>query len=136
MSVLASKRGVSMMEFLNSAHEMEKFTIERATHDIPKTYTFTLRIPICESARKINKCLVYANSIYPENAEDYQRRRQYQKAAIYEIQNMLELLRLASEILPVKDSVLKRWTELLLSIERLTKCWTKSDRERFKGYAL
>ena len=134
--VLVKNRGVSEMEFLNTAHQMELFTIQRTAHDIPKTYTFTLRIPLCESARKINKYLVYANSIYPKNNEDFRKRKEFQKAAIIEIQNMFELLRLTSEILPIKNNALNEWTEMLLKIENLTKRWSESDSKRFSGHIL
>lgn len=130
MSVLKKNRGISEMEFLNSAHELELFTVQRASHDIPKAYTFTLKMPLCESARAINKYLIYANSIYPQSMEDFDQRRQYQRAAVCEIQNMLAILRLTSELLPIKDAALEHWTGLLLTIERLTKRWAKSDRER------
>lgn len=136
MSVLARNRGVSAMEFLNSAHELELFTIRRSAHDIPKAYTFVLRVPLCESARRINQNLVYANSIYPTSKEDYAKRRGFQRMAILECENMLELLRLTSEVLPIKDTILEPWTGYILSVEKLTKLWFKSDKERFKGFAL
>ena len=126
------------MEFLNSAHNLELFTIERSVKDIPKTYTFILRVPLCESARTINKLVTYANSIFPDSIKDQEqknrmisKRLEYQRMAVMEIQNMLEILTIASERIPIKDTVLCEWTELILKEEKAIKNWHEADKKRY-----
>ncbi len=139
MGVLERKRGLSKMEFMNTAHELEKFTIERSTRDIPKAYTFSLRKPLCDSARRINQYVTYANSVFPDRKrqtpEKYlelcARRQSFQESAIIEIQNFLAILRLASEILPIKNTILEAWTGLVLKEEAVVKKWKQSDAERY-----
>ena len=48
-----------------------------------------------------------------------------------EIQIMLKDLRLLSEILPISDSVLEKWTGYLINEEGYIKAWMQSDRGRF-----
>ena len=133
MSVLKRFQKKSEVEFLNTAHELEIFTIQ-ATKQIPKTYTFTLKLPLCESARKINRNIRYANSIFPvQNRNDYESlrdtRRGYQRAAQIELQNYLEILRVASEILPLKN--LEEWVGYAVRENVLVKSWIESDFKRY-----
>lgn len=134
MSVLAKNRGESVMEFLNTAFELEKYTIQACHREnvIPKRYRLTKGMDLMRSANIIGNSVVYANSIYPKDAEEYKTRVKYQRAAIREIQIMLKDLRLVSEILPVKESVLETWTGLLLKEEGSIKSWMRSDEKRFK----
>ena len=133
MSVLASKRGRSAMEFMNTAFELEKFTMTAVHREnvIPKRYRLTKGMDLMNSARIIGNNVVYANSIFPHNKEDYQRRISFQKRAILEIQIMLKDLRLITEVLPVKECTTKEWTRLLLLEEDCIKSWMKSDKARF-----
>ena len=48
-----------------------------------------------------------------------------------EIQIMLKDLRLLSEILPISDSVLEKWTGYLINEEGYIKAWMQSDKGRF-----
>lgn len=134
MSVRASERGESKMEFLNSAFELEKFTMQVVHREnvIPKRYRLTLGKSFMESAKIIDDCVIYANSIFPATPEEVKLRRQYQDKAIREIQIMLKDLRLAFEVLAVKDTILEQWTGLLLKEEKAIKAWRSSDKKRFE----
>lgn len=135
MSVLAKDRGKSTMEFLNTAFELEKFTITACHREnvIPKRYRLTKGKELMESAKIIGNNVVYANSIFPKSKSDYQRRVRFQQRAILEIQIMLKDLRLVSEIMTqIKDSVLEEWVGLLLKEERSIKDWMASDKKRFE----
>ena len=133
MSVLARNRSTSAMEFLNTAHELEKFTIEacRRENVIPKRYRLSKGKDLMESAKIVNNNVIYANSVFPRTKAEYQRRIKFQKRAIMEIQIMLKDLRLLSEILPISDSVLEKWTGYLINEEGYIKAWMQSDRGRF-----
>lgn len=133
MSVLARNRSTSAMEFLNTAHELEKFTIEACHREnvIPKRYRLSKGKDLMESAKIVNNNVIYANSVFPKTKAEYQRRIKFQKRAIMEIQIMLKDLRLLSEILPISDSVLEKWTGYLINEEGYIKAWMQSDRGRF-----
>lgn len=135
MSVLASNRGKSAMEFLNTAFELEKFTMVSVHREnvIPKRYRLTKGADLITSAKTIGNNVVYANSIFPKTKSEYTRRLKFQQRAVLEIQIMLKDLRLMSEILPIKDSVLEEWTRLLLREEENIKAWMKSDKGRFSN---
>lgn len=133
MSVLARNRSTSAMEFLNTAHEIEKFTIEACHREnvIPKRYRLSKGKDLMESAKIVNNNVIYANSVFPRTKAEYQRRIKFQKRAIMEIQIMLKDLRLLSEILPISDSVLEKWTGYLINEEGYIKAWMQSDKGRF-----
>lgn len=136
MSVLAKDRGKSAMEFLNTAFELEKFTIQACHREnvIPKRYRLTKGKDLMESAKIIGNNVVYANSIFPKSKAEYQKRVKFQQRAIWEIQIMLKDLRLVSEVFTqIKDSVLEEWTGLLLKEERSIKDWMVSDKKRFEN---
>lgn len=134
MSVLVKDRGESVMEFMNTAFELEKFTIQACHREnvIPKRYRLSKGMDLMRSANIIGNNVVYANSIFPKTMEEYKMRVKYQRNAIREIQIMLKDLRLASEILPIKDTLLEEWTGLLLKEEGSIKSWMRSDAKRFK----
>ena len=121
------------MEFLNTAHELEKFTIEACHREnvIPKRYRLSKGKDLMESAKIVNNNVIYANSVFPRTKAEYKRRIKFQKRAIMEIQIMLKDLRLLSEILPISDSVLEKWTGYLINEEGYIKAWMQSDRGRF-----
>lgn len=141
MSVRANERGESKMEFLNSAFELEKYTMQICHREtaIPKRYRLTIGKSLMDSAKIIHNCVIYANSIYPNKDNDTPEiykakvdlRRQYQEKAIREIQIMMKDLRLAYEVLQIKATVFDPWTGLLLKEEKAIKGWRISDKKRF-----
>ena len=123
------------MEFLNTAHELEIETIKISVREnvIPKRYRFILGEPLIDSARTINQCLKYANSIIPKTQEDYIARYKYQRRAYVEINNYLELMRIVTEILPVQQNSLEKWARMAVLEKKLIHKWMITDRERYKG---
>lgn len=134
MSVLAGKRAESKMEFLNTAHELELQTIRMTMREnaIPKRYRYVLGRPLTDSARTLNQYIVYANGIFPTKKAEYEVRRKYQKRAMLEIQNMLELMRITTELIPIKNTVLEEWVKLATLEENLLRKWIQADRQRYK----
>lgn len=134
MSVLAGKRAESKMEFLNTAHELELQTIRMTMREnaIPKRYRYVLGRPLTDSARTLNQYIVYANGIFPTNKAEYEVRRKYQKRAMLEVQNMLELMRITTELIPIKNTVLEEWVKLATLEENLLRKWIQADRQRYK----
>lgn len=134
MSVLAGKRAESKMEFLNTAHELELQTIRMTMREnaIPKRYRYVLGRPLTDAARTLNQYIVYANGIFQTKKAEYEVRRKYQKRAMLEIQNMLELMRITTELIPIKNTVLEEWVKLATLEENLLRKWIQADRQRYK----
>lgn len=122
------------MEFLNTAHELELQTIKMTMREnaIPKRYRYVLGRPLTDSARALNQYIIYANGIFPTNKEEYELRRNYQKKAVLEIKNMFEIMRIATELLPIKNGVLEEWIKLASLEENLLRKWIQADRQRYK----
>ena len=121
------------MEFVNSAHELELLTIKISMREtaIPKRYRYVLARPLCESARQINQCITYANSIVPKTADEYYRRKSFQKRALNEIKNYLELMRLTTELLPIKASTITEWSNAAYKEYKAVTAWTQADAKRY-----
>ena len=134
MSVLAGKRAESKMEFLNTAHELELQTIRMTMREnaIPKRYRYVLGRPLTDAARTLNQYITYANGIFPTKKAEYEVRRKYQKRAMLEVQNMLELMRITTELIPIKNTVLEEWVKLATLEENLLRKWMQADRQRYK----
>lgn len=135
MSVLKRNRGESQLEFLNSSHQLELYTIRAAHREtvIPRRYRLTLGSKLTESARKINQYIAYANSLRNDKPAELKVRLKYQRCAIIEIQNLIELVTLTSELFPsIKDGTIEEWTRLMISTENSVKRWKESDEKRFK----
>jgi hypothetical protein len=85
MGVRARDRGQSEIEFLNTAHELEMFTI-RAAHNenvIPKRYRLTLGKDLMTSVRTIHANITYANSLNPLNVKDEEQRGEITHKTFY-----------------------------------------------------
>jgi len=134
MSVRSDKRSESSVEFINTAHELEVLTIKLTMREnaIPKRYRYILGQPLCEATRRLNAYIIYANSIYPKSKEEYQRRRSFQESAWMELKNIFELMRITTELLPMKNTVATEWVNMAYREERVLKKWMESDKQRFK----
>ena len=135
MGVLARLRSVSQIQYLACATKLEIYTIKRASHDIPKAYSFTLKNPLCESARRINQYVTSADStmMKPGDAEAYERRIQFLGCAYREARNMFEILRVCDEVLPIKETVLEEWSKLIIDEQMAIAAEKKSLRDRFEA---
>lgn len=134
MSVRANERKESALEFLNTAHELEKFTLQVVMNEriIPKRYRYMIGQQMCNSAMELSKNITYANSIYPKTKQDYEMRREYQHVALGALKNLCSLIRLAYEVLPIKGSVVTQWSTLLSKEEGALRSWINSDNKRYK----
>ena len=135
MSVRANERSASQMEFINSAHELEIFTIKLALREnvIPKRYRYVLAKPLCESARLINQYITMANELIPKDSKEYKIRHAYQRRALAEMRNYFELMRIASEILSIKRSTLEEWTKIANKESKAMRGWIQSDSKRYES---
>lgn len=103
MSVIASKRGVSGVQFLDTALDLEVFTL-KACLDFSKRYTFLLTNEIADLAKSIFNYVKKANSIYPICREDAILRRQCFLSAYGDCQCLLTQIQVAYELRMINSS--------------------------------
>lgn len=132
MSVIRSQRGVSDMEFLNTARKLEIFTIQKCVNTIPKRYTFYIGQHLAESATTVYASVKKANSVYPTNPHEVQIRRDYFIKAYVELQNLISQIEVAYELLHFDTKVLEEWSALIATEISLVKGVMEKDKERYK----
>lgn len=74
MSVLKSKRGESAMQFLETARELEVYTIRQCAR-FPKRFMFLITKDIVTLSKAVYNNVKAANSVYPTNAAEVQVRQ-------------------------------------------------------------
>lgn len=132
MSVIKSKRGVSEVEFLHTARELQAHTIRKCV-SFPKRYTFYVGQPLAASAERVHRYAKCANSVYPTNQHEAQIRLDYLIRAHAELGSMVSQVELANELFGIDSDAMEFWMELVYREMRLLKGAMKRDRERFKG---
>lgn len=138
-SVLKSKRGESAVQFLDTARELEIYTIKTCAR-FPKRYMFLATKGIVDLSRQIYNDVKAANSIYPTNAAEAQLRKNYILQANCALQSLLSQLDIAREFIrqndankPIKSAVYERWVELITTEAKLLAALKQSDKERYKN---
>ena len=138
MSVLKSKRGKSAMQFLETARELEVYTIRQCAR-FPKRFMFLITKDIVSLAKAIYNNVKAANSVYPTNAAEVQIRRTYLITANCELQCLLSQLDIARDFVrgtqdnkPIQSSVWQKWADLITEETKLISAVKNKDKERFK----
>lgn len=133
MSVLKSKRGESSMQFLETARNLEIYTLKQCVK-FPKRYTFFITTEIVRLSQSIYNSVKSANSIYPTNEIELQLRRNYLIEAHCNLQCLISQLSVAKEIFvsSVEAKVWTTWLDLIELEEKLIIAVKKSDKDRFK----
>ena len=133
MSVIKSKRSVSGVQFLDTAKDLDLFTMRTCVKYIPKRYTFYITQPIINIASNIHSCVKRGNSIFPATARDVEMRREQFIMANAELQNLISKINLAYEMFPIADKVILKWLDLVNKELSLIKTVIKKDEERYKA---
>lgn len=131
MSVIKSKRAESEIEFVYNARELELFTLRKCS-SFPKSYLFLKTESIAKLAVSIHSHVKQANSIYPLNQEEVQKRRNHLIDANAELNDLIGALEVAQELFGINMSVMKSWSQLIEKEIRLVKAVMKKDRSRYK----
>lgn len=134
MSVIRSQRAESEMEFIYTARELQKYTIQKCV-GFPKRYTFYVNQPIANSATRIHQYVKMANSVYPTNAHEAQIRRDYLIKANAELNSLVSQIEVAHELFGLEPNVMKYWMDIVEKEIRLVKGTMKKDKERYKNLA-
>ncbi len=132
MSVIRSQRAESEMEFIYTARELQKYTIQKCV-GFPKRYTFYVSQPIANSATRIHQYVKMANSVYPTNAHEAQIRRDYLIKANAELNSLVSQIEVAHELFGLEPNVMKYWMDIVEKEIRLVKGTMKKDKERYKN---
>lgn len=132
MSVIRSQRAESEMEFIYTARELQKYTVQKCV-GFPKRYTFYVSQPIANSATRIHQYVKMANSVYPTNAHEAQIRRDYLIKANAELNSLVSQIEVAYELFGLEPNVMKYWMDIVEKEIRLVKGTMKKDKERYKN---
>ena len=133
MSVVKSQRGIADMEFLNTARQLEIFSLRKCKNSIPKGYTFFLAQPIALSAKAVYSYVKKGNSIYPTNQHEVQLRRDFFLNAYAELQDLISQIEVAKEICNLNSDVMQEWSRLIFTEITLVKGVLEKDKQRYKN---
>lgn len=138
MSVLKSRRGESAMQFIETARELEIYTIKQCAK-FPKRYMFLITKDIVVLAKAVYNNVKAANSVYPTNAAEVQLRKNYLIAANCDLQCLISQLDIAREFIrntddnkPINCRVWQTWLDLITSEAKLLSALKNKDKERYK----
>ncbi len=138
MSVPKSKRGESVVQFLETARELEIYTIKECAR-FPKRYMFLITKDIVSLSTKVYNDVKAANSIYPTNAAEVQLRKNYIIQANCALQCLLSQLDIAREFIrttdknkPITSTVWEGWVNLITNEAKLLASLKESDKKRYK----
>lgn len=131
ISVIKSKRGESDLQFLDTAYQLYIFSVQQCVK-FPKRYTFYVSQEISHTASEIQRKVKCGNSIFPSNAHEYQKRRDYFIEAYADAQSLISQINAATELFQISGNVLSRWMELIYSELSLLKGVMKRDKARYR----
>lgn len=138
MSVPKSKRSESVVQFLETARELEIYTIKECAR-FPKRYMFLITKDVVDLSKKVYNDVKAANSIYPTNAAEVQLRKNYIIQANCALQCLLSQLDIAREFIrstdankPIKSTVWEGWVNLITTEAKLLASLKESDKKRYK----
>lgn len=119
MSVPKFRRSESQMQFLDTARELEIYTIQRCAN-FPKRYMFLITKELVDLSRAIYNNVKSANSVYPTNSEESQIRVNFLVQAICDLQCLASQLDIAKGIVehndkdkPIKPNVWEEWARMI-----------------------
>ena len=142
MSVYKSKRGESAAQFVETARQLEAYTLTQCLK-IPKRYTFFLSTEIMRLASDVYNNVKSANSIFPGNKHDAQMRRDKLTEANNALQCLAGKLGLLGDVLRKNpsqfkglDRALETWGNFIADEAKLISGVKKSDKQRFKDLPL
>ena len=132
MSVIKSKRGPSSAQFLETALQIQIFTLRQCVK-FPKRYRILFTQYLTESATHACALVKKGNSIFPSNKHEAQLRRDCFLEAYAELQSLISQITTAYEMFPVEESVIVEWMRLIQQELGLLKSLMKSDKQRYKN---
>ncbi len=130
MSVIASKRQESHVQFITTAGDLLKFTTQTCLK-FPKRITFFISTDLVKTSQDIYRDLIYANSLYLFTQEHAVKRKELFEKALGYLEYLSSMLNVAMVYVPgTKPSVWTKWTELIGREKQLIKNVIASDTKR------
>ena len=97
MSVPASKRYVSGMQYIETARKLARTVLAYSTR-IPKRYWQRLANPLCNHATEAYYHVQCANRVYVKSENDYSHRRAHLQDALGNVDHVAALLDIAYDV--------------------------------------
>lgn len=119
------------MQFIDTAYKLYIFSVQQCVK-FPKRYTFYVSQEISHTASEIHRKVKCANSVFPSNVHEVQKRRDYFIEAYADAQSLISQINAATELFQISGSVLTQWMELVYSELTLIKGIMKKDKTRYK----
>ena len=139
MSVLASKRNQSEIQYIQTAKELQTLMFDLVTR-CPKRYSVYLCEELFRLASEVHKQVRAANTIYPTNAHEVQMRKDHLIRARQALGNIDPYLELMYNLLsknrdqyPWRESKIMAIAELIDKEFKLIAGVMQSDKERYKA---
>ena len=137
MSVRKGDRGEGILQVLNKARELKKYSIGliKQEKNFPKSTRWIFASPIIEEVRSACICIRRANSVFVSNEvsreEEFKYRRMEQVKAHASLDALLDLINDAYDAGYIDGKQVEYWTGLILHTDDLLKAWIKSDKEKY-----
>ena len=137
MSVLKRNRSESQLEFYNTAteirSELTKFVMNEKI--VPKRWRPVFTFPMVEHIIAMMDNITAANTIYPQNLQEAEMRREYQTKAIITVEQIFQMLQYMLTTLPVDANKFRPVTKLLAKEAQLLRGWRKADYKFIKEFS-
>lgn len=135
MSVPESQRGTSKAEFLNSAYDLHVMTIKLCMK-MDKRLTLLLKKDLCHWAAECHAHAKAANSTFPRNKMDAQKRRDHlteANCAVQALYSMLDVAKGLNQVTATKvtENELTEWLDLASRVAKLLAAVKENDLERY-----
>lgn len=127
MSVVSSERGLSRMQYVETARNLLKFTTQKGLK-LPKRLTFFITTDLVKTAQEIYKTVLYIKSIYV-NKEMLNKRIElceFVVARLSYLCSQLDIVKVYAPQLPPKT--FERWVALIQEETLLVKGLIKKDK--------
>lgn len=146
MSVPVYRRNESAVQFLETARELEIYTL-RYCSKFPKRFMFLITKHIVELAQSVYDNAKASNSVYPVNKEEEALRIGYVTRAICDLECLASQLEIAHEAIThfetgtpqnsktkaIQPKVWEGWSSIMVKELRLLKSLRKSLCDKYKG---
>lgn len=145
MSVPAYRRGESVVQFLETARELEIYTI-RCCSKFPKRFMFLITKHIVELAQSVYDNVKASNSIYPLNRDEEMLRISYLTRAICDLEGLASQIEVAHDLIThfntgtapntktkaIAPKIWEEWSSIMVNELRLLKSVRKNLNEKYK----
>ena len=141
MSVYKSKRGLSAIQYVENARQLQIFTIKNCVK-FPKRYTYIVVQKIAELAEDIDTHVRIAESIVPTNLREAQNKRDEHNYAFGLLNSLDDKLQLMYDIVSDNPNfktefkwlpnAMLEWGRLIQTERNLITGVKKADKKRFK----